>query len=1106
MSKLLKRLNDNQNKVADTNGIMRLQAWDYGVAQDLTNKKITATVANDSGFLFDLDLVSNGTEIDLDFKDSQLQKLTPDTYFLEIKVTDEAGDISVFPTEGYATFTINKNLHATEGALVPQITFDTVLADVKTVMDKKVADYVKTIAKGDKGDTGPQGPKGATGPTGPKGDTGPQGPKGDTGEISGSIGGRNLLLGTRDWTDNTRWNQRDTVTKDTYRGMLVATTSSAWTSPTYSMRYAGILQVGKTYTFSTYIRNTSDTNTQVVTYYEGDIVTPIGVTQPLPAHTDWVRVSMTFQCVKDPTTSTANLRWEVQNSLTNGVVQFAGYKLEEGNIPTDWTPAPEDKADNASVVHVTGNETITGTKEFSSRIKAKSIIQTLPSNITTFKEIATHMTDYGGTTWSTNFSLLTDRPNDMPGIWGILTILDSYPNSSAGQLIAFSNTPSIFNAYIGSVSGGTIGWYKLASDNTVVHNTGNETIAGNKTLTGLTTMLTGNYGLRVTSSGFQKTTDGGTTYQALIKPDIPLGKYQLSNLNNNRVSNLSNTFNYIGIQELIIDPRTGYKYLFYNIESSDNLDSHENLGVIEYDQLNRYRTGMRVNYGVNRPSWLHGQFMQFNYYNNDTNKVEFLIGNGGESVKLEYQENKTVNFDDLPVFFSVDEKNSYTQAVDFDNNYVYSVLTTNNISKNKTYTFDVYQYSLNPDTGETTKISSFSDTINVPNGYVSQGVSAAPARSYLNRPSDGSLLFFTSGGMNSDSSYNEHSVRTYLIENGKMIAQTVIDHLENADNLSTSTTTSRSGKLSERTLDNPNKPYKMKYSEVEGSSQTKVGNKWVFTTNVITSSDTNYFKGSSNYSKRDMQKFQIAFGDSDTIDTLRNIGTPKYNNFIGVESYVENLYTIFQKGVYEIPPTLISDLKDSPQVLRMGDQKATIGGSGIESVRLYVEPQGLFGKVRQTLTLQAYSALNMVTIEFERTVRTLFTVGVDNNYFVGAWEMKPFGRIPSWDVFPLLNSSSKLLLPGLKKFIGTTYLSTYFSGDNLVPEASGILEVLPIEIPPEGDGSTTRILQKYTTLDDSPKIYIRRIVVNTESVNDIFIMGIGGGYPSAKSFGDWVKL
>ncbi|NEZ89921.1 collagen-like protein [Weissella paramesenteroides] len=200
MSKILKRLNDNQNKVADTNGIMKLQAWDYGVAQDLTNKKITATVANASGFLFDIDIPSIGTEIDLDFKDSQLQKLTPDTYFLEIKVTDKDGDVSVFPTEGYATFTINKNLHVTEGTLVPQITFEAVLADVKTAMDEKVADYVKTIAKGDKGDAGPQGPQGiqgkqgiqgpkgdtgatgATGPQGPKGATGATGPKGDKGD------------------------------------------------------------------------------------------------------------------------------------------------------------------------------------------------------------------------------------------------------------------------------------------------------------------------------------------------------------------------------------------------------------------------------------------------------------------------------------------------------------------------------------------------------------------------------------------------------------------------------------------------------------------------------------------------------------------------------------------------------------------------------------------------------------------------------------------------------------------------------------------------------------------------------------------------------------
>jgi hypothetical protein len=157
--------------------------------------------------------------------------------------------------------------------------------------------------------------------------------------------GRNLLLGTINWVgDSTRWAKRGTVTDNsgTYREMIVASSAGAWTSPIYMMQNAGILQVGKTYTFSTYVRNTSDTDTNVAPYYEPGVVVPTGTTTSLPAHTDWFRVSITFQCIKDPTTSTLGLRWEGQNALTNGQIQFAGYKLEEGNQATDWTPAPED--------------------------------------------------------------------------------------------------------------------------------------------------------------------------------------------------------------------------------------------------------------------------------------------------------------------------------------------------------------------------------------------------------------------------------------------------------------------------------------------------------------------------------------------------------------------------------------------------------------------------------------------------------------------------------------------------------------------------------------------------------------------------------------------
>ena len=60
-----------------------------------------------------------------------------------------------------------------------------------------------------------------------------------------------------------------------------------------------------------------------------------------------------------------------------------------------------------------------------------------------------------------------------------------------------------------------------SNDAQLVHKTGTETIAGDKTFTGnttisTTTILAGNYGLRVTASGIQKTTDGKTWVSANI--------------------------------------------------------------------------------------------------------------------------------------------------------------------------------------------------------------------------------------------------------------------------------------------------------------------------------------------------------------------------------------------------------------------------------------------------------------------------------------------------------------------------------------------------------------------------------------------------------------
>ncbi|WP_199412601.1 collagen-like protein [Weissella confusa] len=191
--KIVKILGDTLNKVADTSTVFDFRLWNEGLPQDVTGKTVSFTIANDSGYLFDVPAVVDGNVVSLDFSNELLRQLTPDTYHMEVSVTNSDGDVEVYPSQGTIEFRVGNNLHSTQGKLVPQITFDTVLRSV----DEKIAEYRRTITKGDKGDTGPQGPQGIQGPQGPQGPTGPVGPQGPKGDMDLSkinVGGRNYIL------------------------------------------------------------------------------------------------------------------------------------------------------------------------------------------------------------------------------------------------------------------------------------------------------------------------------------------------------------------------------------------------------------------------------------------------------------------------------------------------------------------------------------------------------------------------------------------------------------------------------------------------------------------------------------------------------------------------------------------------------------------------------------------------------------------------------------------------------------------------------------------------------------------------------------------------
>lgn len=123
-------------------------------------------------------------------------------------------------------------------------------------------------------------------------------------------------------------------------------------------------------------------------------------------------------------------------------------------------------------------------------------------------------------------STLKNVPNGVKLAFGMMAYdVSGYTNNSwAGTKLVLteSSTGNTFFAILFRDDKNVITvqqtWKKIPIDATLVHNTGNETVAGDKTFSGKTSLLSdtvirsGNYGLRVTSSGIQKTSDNGTTW------------------------------------------------------------------------------------------------------------------------------------------------------------------------------------------------------------------------------------------------------------------------------------------------------------------------------------------------------------------------------------------------------------------------------------------------------------------------------------------------------------------------------------------------------------------------------------------------------------------
>nr|DAT65682.1 MAG TPA: Neck appendage protein [Bacteriophage sp.] len=150
------------------------------------------------------------------------------------------------------------------------------------------------------------------------------------------VGGRNLMTGTKefsgDWFNKAKWTLED----EKYLGLSVYSRQEEWLGLSEIVE----VRVGETYTFSAYVKSSID-NDLVFMYLDNRLVEPrasLSLTRKdIQVGTNWKRVSATFSVTK---AGLMTPRFERNNK--NGKLYVAGYKLELGNVQSDWSQADED--------------------------------------------------------------------------------------------------------------------------------------------------------------------------------------------------------------------------------------------------------------------------------------------------------------------------------------------------------------------------------------------------------------------------------------------------------------------------------------------------------------------------------------------------------------------------------------------------------------------------------------------------------------------------------------------------------------------------------------------------------------------------------------------
>lgn len=167
------------------------------------------------------------------------------------------------------------------------------------------------------------------------------------------VGGKNLLLYTADpWKAPNDYYQNVGAIKtdETLNGSVVYKTHTAWASLRSNWGKHLIdrknTKVGDEFTYSIYAKtDQSSMRVRLFFRYSGQSNAE-SMTGELTLTNEWQKLSVTFKITQKMLASQSKLSWvgfeQVTNSEDGKFVYYACNMLEEGNVPTPWTPALED--------------------------------------------------------------------------------------------------------------------------------------------------------------------------------------------------------------------------------------------------------------------------------------------------------------------------------------------------------------------------------------------------------------------------------------------------------------------------------------------------------------------------------------------------------------------------------------------------------------------------------------------------------------------------------------------------------------------------------------------------------------------------------------------